>query len=378
MNRKGRLVILTGVLLSCLAFQGCENGTPIKERVIVQNAGVDRVEGGYELSINAFLSDFAGDAEGGTSKTAFLSREGSTIADALGGIGKLTGRLPFFSHNQAVVIGEETARDGLEDILDFFSDYFECRPNAGVFLTEGTAKEALELKGKDTVLAAKDLQQLSQTGNLNGTISETTVYEVAETLGKDGMAVCIPILSVLEEGEDGRLYVEQSGLVKEGRLVDFLTPEETMGVMFLNNEIRQAGIYLHLEEGDAVTVGIMNAKTDISVGMVDGNPEFTVHVFAEGEPVEKLYRKGEPLDDDFFLQLNLRCEEEIKQNIESAIRKTVISNQADALHLGDRIRQTFPDYWKENELQWSSKISDCDFKITVDTNIRKLGHSLGG
>lgn len=373
-----RLLLL---LLLPILLGSCSSGAPMNQRILVQNAGVDRTDEGYRLSINAFLADAAGGEEGGNiSQTTFFSQPGLSVTNAMENIGRMTGRIPFFSHNQVLLIGADTAKDGIYDILGFFGDYFECRPGVEVFITEGTAEEAISCKSEDNTLSAKELNQLSRVGKNNGKVASVTVYEIGAALGQKNKAVCLPVLSVEKdkEGEAGHLMVSKTALLKDGKLVDYMTEEETMGMLFLTGNIYRAGLEITMEEGDVVTLAIMKSKTKVSCRVEDGKPEFTVSVVAEGEPVEKLFRNGYALDEDFYAELNDKCESVLISHMRKAIEKAAVKNHSDPFGFGDRLRQTYPDYWKVKEAEWGQLIAQSDFKLEVKANVKQIGQSLGG
>ncbi len=372
----GIILLICGLPL----FNGCSEETPLSKRIIVQNVGVDRMEKGYHLSMNAFVADDSGEDVADITSTTFFSRTGATIADAIANLGLVTGRSPFFSHNEVVVLGEDTARQGISDVMGFFMEYPECRAGVDVFVAVGSADELIACKSADNTMVAKNFQELSQIGDSSGKAIHKTVFGVGAALSNPAMDFCLPCVRVEEEEDkDGeairRIVAGGTAVFREDRLAGYLDETETQGYLLLAGETSHLSLTVEVPGYGVITSEFRQITTDVHVDVQSGIPSVTVVVKAEGEPIEKLSLNGKALGNDFYEQLNEICSRQMESAMRRCVEKTA-AFESDPYGFGALVWQKNPVYWEENGGSWRALLAQADFSFSVQTNLRQIHRSL--
>ena len=85
-----------------------------------------------------------------------------------------TNLIPYYEHLQVIIISEDVARSGVEDILDFFVRDQEMRRRVKLFVTPGQAKSILDVKPRTEDFSAMYLAHIP----MNSTKNSRMVHEV--------------------------------------------------------------------------------------------------------------------------------------------------------------------------------------------------------
>lgn len=369
------------ILPLCMAVLlcGCSGSAPLSKRIIVQNAGVDKVDGQYLLSLNAFVAEDAGEENPDITSTQFFSHAGDTIVDAIANLGLVTGRIPFFSHNEVVVIGEDTAKESIAGPMGFFMEFFECRAGTNVFIARGSAEEVIACKSGDTAVPAKNFQELSQTGAVSGKVINKTVYDVGAAIGNPAMDLCLPCVSAEEYEEDGeikkRISAGGTALFRDDRLVGYLDEIETKGYLILSGDVQRLSMDTAVDGYGTITVDFRSIKTGVHITFQGEQPLIRVTVEAEGEPVEKLNLNGKTLDNTFYERLREEAERMLEQAMRSALQKTT-ALRTDPYGFGTIVWREYPDFWESHSGEWRDLLAQAEFDFSIRSNIRQIHKSV--
>ena len=169
--KKG-MAFLAAILL-LLTLTGCKNGgdsgREIRDRLIVQGIGVDRDGDGYRLTLQAFNTAVAGGQDNGMSGnvTKVYETSGATIADAMRNITLTAGRRPLYSHNWIIVFGEDVAREGLNETLDFFVRDYATRSTVDLAIARGKAADIIKSPFNGSSIPAREIQMALKMGTVN-------------------------------------------------------------------------------------------------------------------------------------------------------------------------------------------------------------------
>ena len=150
-----RVILIILLLIIPLLLMGCWNRREVNDLNLVTAIGIDRMlaEGKPRYlvtlhTLNSIQSRRGTDSGGLQFSTAtpggILSMEGDTVYDAIRNFTLRSSRQMFLAHTQVLIIGEETAREGINQILDICLRHRDIRMRTWVVVCEGTAQEALQ------------------------------------------------------------------------------------------------------------------------------------------------------------------------------------------------------------------------------------------
>lgn len=381
-------------VLSIFFLSGCWDSAELQELSIISGIGIDKggddPENRFRTTVQIINpSIVAGGQQGGnvqSSPVTTLSETGSTLKEALR---KITNEAPaelFFPHNQIMLIGEEMANEGIEELFDVVERDPKFRVLFPVLIVKGhTAEDALKISTSlRPIPSAKILGSLNSSKENWGEYPNTRADQVILKLGNGSIGITgLEINGEVEKGnqtdnmqeisQSTKLEIKGLAILKGGKLEKWLEEDAARGVMWVNDEIEQTVMNLDCpKEKDSVSVDINRAESTIKVNIKNDKPNITIKINAEGAISETHC----PLDlgkDKTIKELEEKLNKEIKDEVISTI-ETVQEEKSDVFGIGDYINIENKNYWKKIEEKWEGEIfPETEFKVEVNSTIRRTG-----
>nr|WP_260115411.1 Ger(x)C family spore germination protein [Paenibacillus sp. YPD9-1] len=244
-----------------LLLSGCWGRNEVNDIGIVTATGIDTGDHG-EIRLYLLLavprlvgtSSMNGGSESKLSTSAgwVVSEDGRTIMDAYRNIqGKLPRKI-FFSHNRVVIIGEKVARQGLMPILDFFERNRQSQLNSYVLISKSNVVDALEFKPKFEKLASEIMKEELKV-KIGTSVHLGRFLQMMMESGEEPYApeILIKPSKVDEDSANGPLNLVTSletAVFKQDKLIGWLTHEETRGLKWIQNEMKEGVITAPIPE----------------------------------------------------------------------------------------------------------------------------------
>ena len=263
-----KAVFVCLALAVALSLTGCSgltifsNYRRLENIELVRTVTVDSQEGG---GVNVSVYGTAGEQ----SEARMYERSGPSVGVAMGKLLLMPlGREAILSHTEALLMGEELAKESIRECLDYVERFSEMRLDTGVLIVrDGTARDLLAgLSGADTP-ASDTIAGLGRNIARVGEGYFFTAREIASSLADNGCALVQCVRGVEEEKlfeERGELNLEPAGfaVVREGAVCAYLTDQETLGAILLLGKYKSRNVDLALP-GAAVTVSVDLAQTEL-------------------------------------------------------------------------------------------------------------------
>jgi spore germination protein KC len=368
---------------------GCWDRKEVNNLSVIMAAGIDKAgEKNIELSVQVYNPRAAGGGQqqgmsqssssggGGIGQTIVRSEVGSNIADAMSKLQEKLPRQIFWGHGEIFIIGEELAKSGLRDHIDFILRSPEIRDNANILISKGPAKRVLTLQMPLERDSAEMLQNLT---DLRLGIT-TTITDLSQMLvGRAGAAV-LPIVkysqSEEKEGEPVKIsYLRGAGILKKDKLIGFIDDDLTRGVMWIRNEIDKATVTVIPEQTESgfVSARLIRSQTKL-IPRINGDEwTITVKSEAEGDMIQNTtfvdYSKPElakRLEKDFSKQIDAK--------IAAAVAKVQKKMNADIFGFAQAFHRKYPKEWNLVKDKWDEKFPQV--KVTFETDVRIERHGL--
>lgn len=292
--------------------------------------------------------------QGDQEPPTILAGESATLSGACRQLEGLSDHTIFYSYIDQLVVSESLAKEGLEELLTYFSTNRQLSLGTGIWLCEGSAQEMLGATCEEGAEAY--LTTLVAEGKLGVSGITRKVGQVLTEIREDN-ASFIPILRATEQGS-----LEESGygIVRGEQFVSILQGDTAKGFALLHGQdqllevVTAQGTYaLDLSH---ITVDYQGKWDDQKLK----NVEVTVHV--QGEPLEY----PTPLTENDWQTVEQLGEGMIQQWCVQAITR-LQSLHCDALGMGGRLTLKYPfatgaEEWKDN---WEDTFSQVPVAVTV-------------
>lgn len=391
-KRTMALLLLVAVLVN---LSGCWSRKETENLAIVSAIGLDKVdiEGQQKWRVTIQIvrpSEMGG--RGGQQKGQdsgkkpfwVASSVGQTIEDALINMKTRSPRRLFLAHTNVVVLGERAAREGVQEVLDFFIGERDIRLRAWVLTTKGQALDVLRAGPEMERLPIREMVGLiTNTQPVASKAYVVTVKDFVNQLiapGRDAAASRIEVFTPVEQlssgdAEDGAqptVRLAGAAVFKKDRLAGWMGDQETRGFLYVINKAEGGVIPLESDkQGEENTSFMMTrSRCRITPKIQDGRVTFNLDIKTEGDLEEVPCGVINPKKIDF---LEKKVSRKIKASVEEAIRLNQQEHQADIFGFGQRLYQKFPQVWKAIEKDWDDIYPTVEVSVKVSAMIRRTG-----
>ena len=375
LRTKSLLCLLLSLALTLLT--GCSgtggvysNYRDIEELLLVETMGLDFDEDGVTLSVSSGNSP-------ANPSSSVISCRAASISAAMEQIQNYTAKEEFFyGHTRYVILGETTAENALETIMDFIERSPEMRMDTALFVLKDAKASDLMTKATNSQYElTKLLSSMERELDIIGNGRVFTCAEIAQSLATSGSALVSAIS--MEQTKDTVFSTDNTTIalpdgyafLKDGTLRGFLDTDLAVGVNILQNHLGRTTLNLTDPNGKPVTVQLSTAEPTISpVWTKDGVLEaISVSLDATAAVIE--LAAEDHLYDEAFLK---KLDKELARILEARICNVLLASRtfgADFLELGKTIRMQDPVRFDSMQTPWRELLPKLSFRLSVKAKL---------
>ncbi len=386
-----RVWLVWGLML--IVLTGCWNNRELDKLAIVAGLGIDKSEqpGEYKVSMQIVNPGAItmGRKSGGGSKAMPVSvytETGSTIFEAMRKTANSVPRQPFFAHTQMVIIGEELAREGFSHLFDFYERSRELRLNAPILIAKGSkAEQVLSLiTPLENVPASGIMKRLTLASKIWGGSHELSIKALLQTLVSKGEPAISGIRiqgdpqigttseNLEETNTSTSLVIDSIAVLKEGKLVSWLSEEKARGTLYLLNELKGTIMSLPCQDKpEGVAIEVLRSSTTTHVDVKHGRPLFRIEVEQEGS-ISELQCQMDISKRETMVKLQKEWAKATEEEIAAAVQAAK-EKKSDIFQFGARVHEQKPGVWKKWKQDWPEMFADSLLEVQVEAYIRRTG-----
>lgn len=378
MKRYQRYLLSAFVMLLCLfILVGCFDRRELDTLGIVMGVAIDKAptEGDTEVTVMV-VNVSAGQSskskgkssmggESSTSSSAFtnISSTGKNMNYIIREMQHKMSRRIYVAHSEVIVFGEDLAKNGVRDCLDFFARAPEARMTLYVFVAKGNAKAVFDINPEFEKLPSTELVKILEDQKITAHAPIVTEFEFVSAMISKTTSAVAPIIRITDEGGRKDLTVEGCAVFKESRMVGEFDAVQTRGLLLVKSQVKTGVMELNIMDTTA-TVEIRQSKAKVTpVIFSDGKAQFNVEVNATiglGDQSGSVNLS----DPDNVPAMISAAETAMKGEIQSAVDKSK-ELDADVFGFGEYINRKYPDQWKEMKSKWDELYKNIEVNITV-------------
>ncbi|OAA92883.1 Ger(x)C family spore germination protein [Clostridium coskatii] len=370
-------------ILVALNLTSCWSAHELNKLAIVIGMGIDKgKEDGYPVEMTVQLANVSGikssskGNDGGSSNTGYLNlkEKGKSISDAAKAFNRKLNRSLFFSHNQVVIFGKDSAEEGIEKYMDFFLRYRETRLLTWILVSKQPASEILNVKPELEATPGRNIGELIKNQQQVSQIPAVDLKDFSSKLMSKTTAPTAPIVEISNDNNRKIAYLSETAVFKKGTMVGSLNEKETRGLLWCTNKMKNGIVSISTSNkdiNDKVNIVTTHATGKIIPQVKDGGLSIQIKIKQEGDLQEQL--SSEDLSNPkAFSILEKREEDTIKKEIMLALKKSRRLN-ADIFGFGDTIYQHYPGQWNKIQKNWEETFQNIPVSINVDAKLRRTG-----
>ena len=349
------IIILVPLLTGCGSIYS--NFRELEHMLVIQTMGIDRREGSIELSLASAADKSSGPVR--------LSGQGESVTSAIDRVRRRSYEDELFcSHINHIVLGEDCARQGVEDILAYICRSPDIRIDVPLYVVRnGTAADLVMDSGSDTIGASEILDGIQVSLSGRDAFRSFTAAEVARSLARNGSAlICaLEYTEAAKDSEEDNKTATVSGyaILRNGALCGFLDRDQAIAAGLLLNDPGISDITVRGADRKPVTIEIDRGSSVVQP-VTDETGKLTgLEIFVQvGASVAET--SGDPAGTDY---LTARLEATVSRQV-GELLTSAKELGADFLGLGSRIERHLPDELRETG-SFAELLPELEFRVHV-------------
>lgn len=376
MHRK--MLILVMVLLTIFSLPACiiESLTDVKMEEHVSVVGIDEEDGKVKMTIILVLIQPLEGGAGGP-KVSIYNSTGDTMFEAFRNLHAYTDKHPVFEHNDFYLIGEETARNGINKYLDLIVRDHEPKQNAKVIITQGSSAEEL--------IKATDFEHLTLNETLaslfkeKGALSqscEITILEYIHMMTNPRESLYLPCIQMVdhmvksEEDKDKKnVRLDGCGIFSGDQLVGYVNGKMARGVNWVIDEIDTGIIIVEDSDDYKISLEIISNKPKIEVDFSGEKPTATIKIEFSTNIVE--YQGAQDIFKNDKIEYIVEEQNKVVKKEITEVIEYLQELETDVLCISDRLYHKYPKKTNGYDNIWSEVFADMKISVEVESTIER-------
>lgn len=427
-----KIIKLLGTLIFILSFSGCYDSNEPNDYAYVVAIGIDKAkdDGQYEISIQfAKPSQISGGSseQGGTGgeTLGLVTVEAPTIYSGINVANNIVSKRFQLSHTKIIVISEEIARDGINDIMDTIVRSTDLRPNMYIAVAKESAKEYLSSVEPEMEINPVKYYQLIFENDAAEFVPKSVSQNIYFYINSRESDVILPLVS--KSREEPKEKSEEQGQKKEGSNkeqednaklpqtevktnydgFEYRMKEYIAGNIVANKKNKSEAMGMAVFDEDKMVAEMNDIETEL-YNVVNGTfktnyntfyndkypdipmvmqvrqykppvirvktekelPEISLNVSMEGSVISVA---GDMLVEEDIYNYEEKIEKYIEEALIKFLNKTSKEIGTDIFGFGVRAKKNFYDYTEFEKYNWDDAYSRAKFEVDADFTIRRTG-----
>ena len=381
MDKKSKIVKFIAVLLLALTLSGCWNSKELDELAIVMGYGIDTGTDAGMIDMTAQIavlqSSSGGGSSGGSSESSGdqsywnITRTGSSVFSILRDYTHESSRKLYSPHTQVLIYGEDLAKRGVRDSLDFFLRDHETRMTVWLLVAKGRASDIFKVKSKLNSEPALNIAELVKAQTNTSETPQIKILDFVKRLLSDTTAPIAPIVEVSNDGSNSSIEVSGTAVFDQDKMIGELDKAQTRGLLWVLGEVKSGIVQIDAPGGSA-DIEISNAMSDQSVELLDdGSVKVHVTITASGNVGSQTGSETLTTPENIKI-LEQNFSQRITDEVYTCLNKAK-ELDADIYGFGDMVYKKYPKQWESMKDNWDEIFKNIDLELEVKVAIRGSG-----
>jgi Ger(x)C family germination protein len=365
---------LFAALILALLLAGCYDRRELNTLGFVMGVAIDKGENKDEIELSLQMAKVtgsdqsepgSGSKESGTGGDSYInvSASGESINQIVRDMEYKVSRRIYVPHNQVVVFGEDMARQGIRDGMDFFARAPEARATVYVLVAKGKAADILEADTVFEKMPSSDLKKIIDEQDITSTVPQTTLYDIMNDILSRSKAPILPYIEILDDKGSKRINCLGSAVFKNDKMIGHMDLQQTRGTLYVLDKVQTGTMTVKFKDA-AAAAEIRQSKSKVKLSLKkDGGVKAEIQV---RQTVGIGDQKGtlNIANAENIPVLLKESEKTVKEEIMAAIDKAKELG-ADVFGFGKSIYRKYPRKWKEIEENWEEVFREMETVVKV-------------
>lgn len=396
-------VLLILIVFSCIFLTGCAGETGVETKAFPIAIGVD-VGDANDLKLTFQIAILNGSSGGGSSSqgssdqsSSIISVDCATINSGITLVNSYISKKINLSHCKAIIISEELAYNGVNDVIFSLVNNIEIRPDCNIIISRCDAYDML--KNSKPIFEsnpAKYYELILNSAEYTGYVEDLYLRSFYSSILSTTSQACAILGGINTEethsdAPDSNFNLDDNykaddtpiesknntevlgtAVFREDKLVGELNNIETLCHLIITNNLEGATINMPnpFDFDTYISVYVhLNKATTNKVELVNNTPYIESNVFLTGN-VSSLDSSIDLTDPQNLDTLNNYIDSYLEQNILSYLYKTSRGFNSDIAEFGKHLLPNYLTWEDWLESDWLNNYQNSFFSVDVHTEIQ--------
>ena len=380
-----RLILVLTILANIL-LGGCLS-QELNDIGIAVSVGIDKSEEGYLVTYQVMNPKSISSKAQNEAPIVIYAESGKDLFQIKRKITQQSPRKMYHSHLRTVVLGEEIAKEGIKDILDFFVRGHEYRTDFYFLIAKGTtANNILKvITPLESVSQMEVYDSIEKSDRLWAPTKNIKIIELVNKIISDGDNPVISSVEILNPNDksgsndnlglsDGtKLSVTSLGVFKKDKLAGWLTEDECRAYNYIIGNVKSTGGYIEYEQ-NRISLEVIKVESKRKVYMLNGKLAINIEIIAKHD-ISAITGDLDLTDEDIIEKVKDTGKEKTIELCNNVLKRAKEDFKSDIFGFGENIHRTYPKLWKDIKDDWNNEFTELPVNFTIKVEINNLGSS---
>ncbi len=386
---KLKKVFFTPIILAMILFNGCMGRNEIDELAIAISMGIDKAEDGYLLTFQILNPKAIASKKALNEAPIVLYTEtGTDLFEIKRRITEQSPRKIYNSHLRIIIFGEDIAREGIQETLDFFIRGHEYRTDFFFLVAKGTTANHIlsELTPLEIVPGIEIYNSLKISEEAWAPTKTVKLFELVNDLisdGKDpiltGIELYDPVsltdsIETLKKSDPSKLKVTNLGVFRDDKLAGWLNEDESKGYNYIMGNVKNTVGEVKYDDQGQVTFEAIKTKVKRKATLLNNKPAINVEIMIKANIVAQT-GELDLTNEEIIEKISRKAEGYTEDVCNAALECTKNNFKTDTFGFGEEIHKKYPKLWKEVKNNWNDEFAKLPVNIKVHVQINNLGET---
>lgn len=380
--------IIVLILPCIILLSGCWSKKEINTLIITAAIGIDKAEEGY-LVTEQVINPKAVASVRSTNDTPVMiySAKGSDLSEVIQNISRKSSRRIYSSHLRLVVLSEEVAKDGINDILDMLLRGHEYRTDFYFVVAKGLmASDVLNVLTPIESIPGVYINDAIDIANKDcSSIKAIGLIELINTVIAEGKNPVLPgvwlthneikPLSTNDLRRSSGIMkpiIAGAAVFKDDKLIGWLTDGEAKGYNYIVGDVKRSVEHFFLNKNVELSFKIISAKSKIDVILENGKPTILVNLHIE-QNIETVEGHFDVSTDENKRIMDEFSEKKCRELCTIVLKKAQNELKSDIFGFGEKIYKKYPKIWDELKKNWDNNFSELKVEFNIEIETKQTG-----
>ena len=267
MNKYKKVLVINYIIMSCFIMTSCFSYKDINKVLFITALIIDVDEGGGPILYAEAFKGVRGSTPEGMDERLLFKGTGKTMFEAARDMNAVATYKLNYTQNKAIIFTRKAAEIGIDNFLDFLDRDQELliRPYIAVYM--GDPEKLIMLKIPQEKYIGVFLMQLIQNIGASSRAVKLTLNEFYNQRVMGDESSVVTVIDIKKDDIEPKLEINGGAVIKQDRMVSWLSRAEGQGFNFLMNSISGGTLEISnpCDINKFVTLEIKNSRTNTKV-----------------------------------------------------------------------------------------------------------------